>query len=87
MLLGESTEQISQGTVQILTPSSQETPHLHGQHGESQPEAMEYTETELVDKSVEISPKEPKDFDLIDKFFPPPPKIKCSDELQVSASS
>lgn len=87
MVLGEFSEQTSQGTVRVLTPSTQATPQSSVQHGESQPEAMDYTATELVEVSenVEVGLKEPKDVAL-DNFLPPPPKDKCSDELQVSAS-
>ncbi|KAL8090824.1 uncharacterized protein LOC141698426 [Apium graveolens] len=80
---GEFSEQTSQGTVRVLTPSTQATPQSSGQHGESQPEAMDYTATELVEvpENVEVGLKEPRDVAL-DNFLPPPPKEKCSDELQ-----
>lgn len=85
---GEFSEQTSQGTVWVLTPSSQATPpQSSGQHSESQLEAMECTVTEsiVVEETVKVSLEEPKDVDPLVKFLPPPPKVKCSDELQVSA--
>lgn len=80
---GEFSEQTSQGTVRVLTPSTQATPQSSGQHGESQPEPMDYTATELVEvpENAEVGLKDPKD-EYLDKFLPPPPKDKCSDELQ-----
>lgn len=70
---------VSQGTVRFFIPSAQATPQSSDQHGESQPEAMDYTATELVDvpENVEV---------VLDNFLPPPPKYKCSHELQVSGS-
>ncbi|WOG86625.1 hypothetical protein DCAR_0205842 [Daucus carota subsp. sativus] len=83
MLNGEYSEQVTLGTVRGLTPSTHATPQSSGQHDDSQPEAMDYTATALVDvpENVEICPKEPEDAAL-DAFLPPLPKAKCSDELQ-----
>ncbi|WOH06035.1 hypothetical protein DCAR_0625458 [Daucus carota subsp. sativus] len=78
-----SNEQVTLGTVRGLTPSTHATPQSSGQHDDSQPEAMDYTATALVDvpENVEVGPKEPEDAAL-DAFLPPLPKSKCSDELQ-----
>uniref|UniRef100_A0A164WGL0 SAP30-binding protein n=1 Tax=Daucus carota subsp. sativus TaxID=79200 RepID=A0A164WGL0_DAUCS len=80
---GEYSEQVTLGTVRGLTPSTHATPQSSGQHDDSQPEAMDYTATALVDvpENVEVGPKEPEDAAL-DAFLPPLPKSKCSDELQ-----
>ena len=87
LILGEYSEQVTLGTVRGLTPSTHATPQSSGQHDDSQPEAMDYTATALVDvpENVEVGPKEPEDAAL-DAFLPPLPKSKCSDELQVGAS-
>lgn len=39
------------------------------------------SETEKVEETLE---EEKKDIDPLDKFLPPPPKEKCSEDLQVS---
>jgi len=46
---------------------------------------MKESEAEVVE-GVNISDKDAKEFDPLDKFLPPPPEEKCSDELQVSTS-
>lgn len=49
----------------------------------SEPDAMVYSimesETVLVEESIEVKEEE---VDPLDKFLPPPPKVKCSEELQ-----
>lgn len=45
------------------------------------------SEAEDVKEDGNISLELPKEVDPIDKFLPPPPKEKCSDELQVSNPS
>lgn len=45
------------------------------------------SEAEDVKEDVNISLELPKEVDPLDKFLPPPPKEKCSDELQVSNPS
>lgn len=46
--------------------------------------AVNETESVEIDEDVKVSEEESKDIDPLDKFLPPPPKEKCSDELQVS---
>ncbi|CAK9152626.1 unnamed protein product [Ilex paraguariensis] len=74
------------GTVEVITPLAQATPQLSDQHGLSQSDAMTYALNESVSEEVEeaikISVEEPKEADPLDKFLLPPPKDKCSDELQ-----
>lgn len=52
----------------------------------SEPDAIVYSmmesETVLVEESIEVKEEE---VDPLDKFLPPPPKVKCSEELQVSS--
>lgn len=77
------------GTVQLLTPSTQLTPHQSSEHADQlQSDAIEYNkgndsetvETEAVNTTEDVH----KEMDPLDKFLPPPVTIKCSDELQVS---
>lgn len=73
------------GTVQVPSPSNQATPQLS-----SPPESdrMNYAGHDLeVGDATEAIIGEQKDVDLLDKFLPPPPKAKCSEELQVSSFS
>lgn len=52
---------------------------------QQEPDTMSYTvmESEIVvdQEFVEVTEEEA---DPLDKFLPPPPKVKCSEELQVS---
>lgn len=68
------------GTVQVPSPSNQATPQLS-----SPPESdrMNYAGHDLeVGDATEAIIGEQKDVDPLDKFLPPPPKAKCSEELQ-----
>ncbi|CAK9148120.1 unnamed protein product [Ilex paraguariensis] len=73
-------------TVQVLTPNAQATPQVFDQHDPSESDAMNYalneSESAEVEEAIKISVEESKDVDPLDKFLPPPPKDKCSDELQ-----
>ncbi|KAM7500687.1 hypothetical protein LguiA_025101 [Lonicera macranthoides] len=84
---GDLQEKTPPGTVHILTPSTQATPPQSSeQYNTSQSDAMNYavneTESVEIDEDVKVSEEESKDIDPLDKFLPPPPKEKCSDELQ-----
>lgn len=88
-ITGDLQEKTPPGTVHILTPSTQATPPQSSeQYNTSQSDAMNYavneTESVEIDEDVKVSEEESKDIDPLDKFLPPPPKEKCSDELQVS---
>nr|XP_043612155.1 kinesin-related protein 4 [Erigeron canadensis]XP_043612156.1 kinesin-related protein 4 [Erigeron canadensis]XP_043612157.1 kinesin-related protein 4 [Erigeron canadensis] len=71
------------GTVQVLTPSTQLSPQSSEHVDQSQSEAMKYKENEPEPEEVaNISEDGMKEMDPLDKFLPPPPNTKCSDELQ-----
>lgn len=75
------------GTVQGLTPNTQATPPQSSeQFDPSLSDAMNYESNELelteLEEAVKITDDEKKDMDPLNKFLPPPPKAKCSDELQ-----
>lgn len=75
--LAESQVKSPPGTLQGHTPSVQ-TP---------QTQSLETSSDEantLGSGDVDMVPAEEKEEDPLDKFLPPPPKVKCSDELQVS---
>lgn len=60
----------------LSTPQISESPHSGSMNN-----VMPESETEKVEETVE---EEKKDIDPLDKFLPPPPKEKCSEDLQVS---
>ncbi|KAK4399246.1 SAP30-binding protein [Sesamum angolense] len=82
----ESREKKSPGTVRFPTPSTQATsPRSLEPNDQPELEAMNAkNESELteIEDAVMVSIEEQKDVDPLDKFLPPPPKGKCSDELQ-----
>lgn len=88
VFLGEFREITSPGIVRLLTPSTQATPQLSKPIDQPDSDAVNYVANEAEDTEPEgtvmISAEKPKD--PLDKFLSPPPKDKCSDELQVSAS-
>ncbi|KAK2992557.1 hypothetical protein RJ640_010439 [Escallonia rubra] len=80
--IGDLQEKVPAGT-----PTAQgSTPQSSEQLISSHPDEMDYAMNELefakVEESVEGCVEEPRDVDPLDKFLPPPPKAKCSDELQ-----
>ncbi|XP_010274170.1 PREDICTED: uncharacterized protein LOC104609535 isoform X2 [Nelumbo nucifera] len=87
---GEFQEKSPPGTVQILTPGTQPTPPQMSE----QPELLQLnnsammnsirmeTEATGVEDVVMVSVEIQEDDDPLDKFLPPPPKTKCSEELQ-----
>ncbi|KAJ0081057.1 hypothetical protein Patl1_10492 [Pistacia atlantica] len=76
-------ERTPMGTVQVLTPGVQRTPQSTEHFEQSQHDPMTYSPTEsetvVVQETVEVIEEEA---DPLDKFLPPPPKAKCSEELQ-----
>lgn len=78
-------ERTPMGTVQVLTPGDQRTPQSTEHFEQSQPDPMSYSFTDSdaveVQEAVEVTEEEA---DPLDKFLPPPPNAKCSEELQVS---
>lgn len=89
--LGESREKISPGIVRLPTPSTQgTTPQSLEQADQPESDAMNYGTNEsdaATEDAVMVSVEEQKNVDPLDSFLPPPPKAKCSEELQVSACS
>ncbi|OVA00117.1 HCNGP-like [Macleaya cordata] len=83
-------ERTPPGTVQILTPGVQATPPKPSEQPEpSQSDnsmSVNYGTMELEDVNIEetvaVSVEAQGDADALDKFLPPPPKIKCSEDLQ-----
>lgn len=87
--LGESRDKISPGVVRLPTPSTQTTtPQSLEQADQPESDGMNYGTNEpdaATDDAVVVSVEEQKNVDPLDNFLPPPPKAKCSEELQVSA--
>ncbi|XP_048321236.2 protein bfr2 [Ziziphus jujuba] len=76
---GDFHDKTPPGTVQVLTSSSQDT------------QLFDPSQSDTVNNDVHDSEggdatgallEEQKDVDPLDKFLPPPPKAKCSEELQ-----
>ncbi|XP_052201312.1 uncharacterized protein LOC127807482 [Diospyros lotus] len=82
--VGDIQERTPTGNTQALTPNAQaSTPQLSEQLDASESRTMNCA----VDDSESIANAEAvtmlsKDVDPLDRFLPPPPKDKCSDELQ-----
>ncbi|KAA0057048.1 SAP30-binding protein-like [Cucumis melo var. makuwa] len=73
-------DRTSPGTVTISTSNNLSTPQIsESPHSGSMNNGMPESETEKVEETVE---EEKKDIDPLDKFLPPPPKEKCSEDLQ-----
>lgn len=80
---GDFHDRTPPGTVQVLTPSNQATPQLSDP---SQSDKVNYAVPDSdVGGAADSMVEEQKDLDPLDKFLPPPPKVKCSEELQVSS--
>lgn len=79
LAIGHFQDNTPPGTVQA--PSHQVTSPSFDQ---SQSDAMNYVVRESEGAQVEEAVmEEGKEVDPLDKFLPPPPKAKCSEELQV----
>ena len=82
---GDLLERTPSGTVQVMTPSNQaNTPQL------SEPLKSDTMNTDAMVRPDDTEPgdadqDEQKSVDPLDKFLPPPPKAKCSEELQVGS--
>ncbi|GER24512.1 transcriptional regulator family protein [Striga asiatica] len=83
---GESDKK-SPGISRLTTPSTQATPPQLLEPSD-QPEsdgmscAVKESESGGIEDAVNVSVEDKKDVDPLDKFLPPPPKVKCSEELQ-----
>lgn len=78
--------------VRLPTPSTQgATPQSLELADQSESDAMNYATNESeaagTEDAVMVSVEDQKNVDPLDNFLPPPPKAKCSEELQVSAFS
>lgn len=81
--VGDFQDKTSPGTVQVLTASGETTPQLFDpSHSDMMNDTVQHSEG--GDATGAVS-EEQKDVDPLDKFLPPPPKAKCSEELQVSS--
>ncbi|PON77043.1 SAP30-binding protein [Parasponia andersonii] len=77
---GDFHDRTPSGTIQVLTPSNQATPQLSDP---SHSDKMNYAVHDSdVGGAADSMVEEQKDVDPLDKFLPPPPKAKCSEELQ-----
>lgn len=77
-------EKTPSGTAQTVTPSDQAvTPQLS--ELDSQLINGAVNESESTEDAVTVSVEGAEDVDPLDKFLPPPPTARCSDELQVSS--
>lgn len=79
MTAGDLLNRTPSGTVQVLTPNNQaNTPHFS--------ETLNNDPVIRLDDAElgEADQVEQKSVDPLDKFLPPAPKAKCSEELQVS---
>ncbi|KAK6150021.1 hypothetical protein DH2020_017546 [Rehmannia glutinosa] len=84
---GEFREKKSPGIPRLSTPSTQATPPQSLEPiDQFESDAMSYavneSESGVAEDAVMVSVGEQKAVDPLDKFLPPPPKDKCSEELQ-----
>ncbi|XP_041023974.1 uncharacterized protein LOC121264737 isoform X2 [Juglans microcarpa x Juglans regia] len=76
---GNFHEKTPAGSIQALTPSNQVTPSSDPSHNDAMNDAVHesdgaHCEDAVMEHEKEVNP--------MDKFLPPPPKAKCSEELQ-----
>lgn len=84
---GESREKKSPGMARLPTPSTQgTTPQSLEQADQPESDAVNYAANESevagTEDTVMVSADEHKNVDSLDSFLPPPPKARCSEELQ-----
>ena len=76
--------------MQIATPNDKvDSPHSFAGVDASEADVVNGTTKEFdaeVGEGVNISDEDAKEVSPLDKFLPPTPEEKCSDELQVSVS-
>ncbi|KAK3023736.1 hypothetical protein RJ639_044401 [Escallonia herrerae] len=80
--IGDLQEKVPTGTPTAQGSTPQSSEQLISSHPDEMDYAMNESEFAKVEESVEGCVEEPRDVDPLDKFLPPPPKAKCSDELQ-----
>ncbi|KAL1560341.1 SAP30-binding protein-like isoform X2 [Salvia divinorum] len=88
---GESREKISPGVAGLPTPSTQAaTPQSLEPADQPETDTMSYATNESeaagTEDAVMVSVEDQKNVDPLDNFLPPPPKAKCSEELQEKIS-
>ncbi|KAL3651192.1 hypothetical protein CASFOL_004194 [Castilleja foliolosa] len=67
-----------------LPPSTQETPPQSLEPvDQSEPDTVNLSESGGTEDTVMVSAEDQKAVDPLDMFLPPPPKAKCSEDLQV----
>ncbi|KAG2687886.1 hypothetical protein I3843_09G070600 [Carya illinoinensis] len=76
---GNFHEKTPTGSIQALTPSNQVTPSSDPSHNDATNNAVHESDGAHDEEAVMEHEKE---VDPMDKFLPPPPKAKCSEELQ-----
>ncbi|XP_057494911.1 uncharacterized protein LOC130780007 [Actinidia eriantha] len=84
---GDMQETPPPGTAQVLSPSNQTTTtQLSQQPCASESHTMNYavnvSESTGIEEAVTVSVEVSTDVDPFDRFLPPPPMARCSDELQ-----
>ncbi|XP_047968596.1 uncharacterized protein LOC125212456 isoform X2 [Salvia hispanica] len=84
---GESREKISPGVARLPTPSTQAaTPQSLDPADQPETDTMSYatheSEAAGTEDAVMVSVEEQENVDPLNNFLPPPPKAKCSEELQ-----
>jgi len=80
-VIGHFQENAPPGTVQALTPSNPVTPLSSDPSYDTMNYAIQESEGAQFEEAVM---EQEKEIDPLDAFLPPPPKDKCSEELQVS---
>ncbi|CAA0823672.1 transcriptional regulator family protein [Striga hermonthica] len=88
---GESREKRSQGIPWISSPSTQASPSkslepIDQSKSDGLSCAVRGSESGGTDDSVMVSVEDRKDVDPLDKFLPPSPKAKCSQDVQEKIS-
>ncbi|KAF3451303.1 hypothetical protein FNV43_RR07398 [Rhamnella rubrinervis] len=76
---GDFHDKTPPGTVQVLTTSGETTQLFDPSHSDMMNETVHDSEG---GDATGVVLEEQKDADPLDKFLPPPPKAKCSEELQ-----
>ncbi|KAL1555973.1 hypothetical protein AAHA92_11650 [Salvia divinorum] len=87
---GESLEKKSPGMARLPTPSTRAATPQSLEPDQPETDAMIYATNESeaagTEDAVMVSVEDQKNVDPLDKFLPPPPKAKCSEELQEKIS-
>ncbi|PSS03002.1 SAP30-binding protein [Actinidia chinensis var. chinensis] len=83
---GEIQEKTPPGTSQVLSPSNKTNRQLSQQTDASESHTMHYavnvSESTGIEEAVTVYMENSTDIDPFDRFLPPPPMARCSDELQ-----